>query len=421
MGKSQFRFAIGRANVTDRLTLAVIGGGAAGFFGALSCAQHYPQHRILILEKTRQVLAKVRISGGGRCNVTHACFDPALLVKNYPRGHKELRGPFSRFQPQDTIQWFKRRGVDLKTEEDGRMFPVTDQSETIIHCLLNEAKRVGIELLLEHGLQNIRRDSQKFILELANEQEIICDRLLMATGSAPKIYTMIEKLGHTVIPLVPSLFTFNIPDSPFLDLSGISVPSASIQLPQWNFEQQGPLLLTHWGLSGPAVLKLSAWAARELHEVDYRTQVLINWIPALSKDELRQFLQESKRKLAGRPIAKDPLFSLPKQLWKQLVNLAEISDDLRWSALSQKHMQNLMEKLHATLLNIQGKTTYKQEFVTCGGVALEEVNFKTMESKRCPGLYFAGEVLNIDGITGGFNFQNAWTTSWIAGQSMGFC
>jgi predicted Rossmann fold flavoprotein len=401
------------------LTLAVIGGGAAGFFGAITCAQHHPEHRVLLLEKTRQVLAKVRISGGGRCNVTHACFDPSLLVKNYPRGNKELRGPFSRFQPRDTIQWFESQGVKLKTEEDGRMFPITDQSETIINCLLHAAKKSGVELLLEHGIQDIQRlDPQGFNLILSNGQSLQCDRLLIATGSAPKIYPMLEKLGHTIVPLVPSLFTFNIPDSPFLDLSGVSVPSALVRLPQWGMEQRGPLLLTHWGFSGPAVLKLSAWGAREMHAVDYHTPVIINWIPDLSDGDVHKFLLDHKQKLAARQIGTDALFSLPKQLWKKLLNLAGISEELRWSILSNKHMQELIKQLTSTSLNIQGKTTYKQEFVTCGGVALEEVNFKTMESRRCPGLYFAGEVLNIDGITGGFNFQNAWTTAWIAGNSV---
>lgn len=406
----------------DRLTLAVVGGGAAGFFGAIACAECYPQHRVLLLEKTRQVLSKVRISGGGRCNVTHACFDPAHLVKNYPRGSKELRGPFSRFQPRDTIQWFENRGVNLKVEEDGRMFPTTDQSETIINCLLSEAKRSGVELLLEHGIQDIRHsDQQGFILELSNGDELQCDRLLIATGSAPKIYSMLEKLGHTFISLVPSLFTFNIPDSPFLELSGVAVPSALVRLPQWGFEQKGPLLITHWGVSGPAVLKLSAWAAREMHGVDYHTQVMINWIPDLSEGEVQRTLLENKRQLAARQMGTDSLFSLPKQLWKKLLNLSGIPEDLRWSILSNKQQQDLIKQLCATSLTIQGKTTYKQEFVTCGGVALEEVNFKTMESRRCPGLYFAGEVLNIDGITGGFNFQNAWTTAWIAGNAIFDC
>lgn len=406
--------------MTHLLTHIVIGGGAAGFFGAITCAQAFPNHRVILLEKTRQLLAKVRISGGGRCNVTHACFDPAQLVKNYPRGHQELRGPFSRFQPRDTIEWFESRGVSLKTEEDGRMFPITDSSETIIHCLLQEAKRVNVDIRLEHGLQEIkRRASGGFLMELTNGQQLECDRLLMATGSAPKIYPLIEQLGHTVIPLVPSLFTFNLPQSPFLDLAGISVSPVSVRLPQFGFEQIGPLLLTHWGISGPAVLKLSAWAARELHSVDYQTQVVVNWLPLLSEEEVRQLLLTSKQSQAGRQMGTEAPVSLPKQLWKRLLTIVGISEEQRWAALSHKQLQSLLTQLRATTFHIQGKTTYKQEFVTCGGVALEEVNFKTMESRRCPGLYFAGEILNIDGITGGFNFQNAWTTGWIAGQSMG--
>lgn len=402
----------------SRLTLAVIGGGAAGFFGAITAAECHPQHRVLLLEKTRQVLSKVRISGGGRCNVTHACFDPALLVKNYPRGNKELRGPFTRFQPRDTIQWFESRGVMLKGEEDGRMFPITDQSETIINCLLKEAKRSGVELLLEHGIQSIQPlDPQGFLLELTNGEKLHCDRLLIATGSAPKIYPMLEKLGHSVVPLVPSLFTFNIPNSPFLELSGVAVSAALVRLPQWGFEQQGPLLFTHWGVSGPAVLKLSAWAAREMHDADYHTQVIINWIPDLTEIKVQDIILENKRQLAAKQMGTDSLFSLPKQLWKKLLNLSGIPEDLRWSTLSNKQQQDLVRQLCATTLSTKGKTTYKQEFVTCGGIALEEVNFKTMESKLCPGLYFAGEVLNIDGITGGFNFQNAWTTAWIAGNA----
>jgi len=403
----------------DCLTLAVIGGGAAGFFGAIASARHSPGHRVLLLEKTRQVLSKVRISGGGRCNVTHACFDPALLIKYYPRGGKELRGPFSRFQPRDTIQWFENRGVILKTEEDGRMFPVTDRSETIINCLSNEAQTSGVELLLEHGIESIRQiRPQRFILDLTNGQTVECDRLLIATGSTPKIYPILEKLGHAIVPLVPSLFTFNIPDSPFLDLSGVTVSSVLVHLSQSGLKQKGPLLFTHWGLSGPAILKLSAWGAREMHAADYRTEVVINWVPDHSKEEIQQLLLENKRTSAGKLIGGDPSFGLPKQLWKKLVHLAGLSENLRWSALSNKNLQDLVRQLYFTSLNVKGKTTYKQEFVTCGGVALEEVNFKTMESRLCPGLYFAGEVLNIDGVTGGFNFQNAWTTAWIAGQSI---
>ena len=406
--------------MTHSLTHVVIGGGAAGFFGAIACAQQFPHHRVLLLEKTCQLLAKVRISGGGRCNVTHACFDSALLVKQYPRGGQELRGPFSRFQPQDTIHWFEMRGVSLKTEDDGRMFPVTDSSETIINCLLQEAKNVGVEICLEHGIQQINRsNSGGFLIELTKGRQLECDRILLATGSAPKIYPLLQQLGHTIVPLVPSLFTFNIPQSPFLDLAGVAVSPVSVRLPQIGFEQMGPMLLTHWGISGPAVLKLSAWAARELHSIDYQTQVVLNWLPLLSEEELRFLLQAKKRDQAARQMGTEAFFALPKQLWKRLLTLCEISENLRWAALSHKQLQRLIGQLRTTTLDIQGKTTYKQEFVTCGGVALEEVNFKTMESRRCPHLYFAGEILNIDGITGGFNFQNAWTTGWIAGQAMG--
>lgn len=402
------------------LTIIVVGGGAAGFFAAINCAERYPHHRIILLEKTRQLLAKVRISGGGRCNATHACFDPALLVKYYPRGSQELRGPFTRFQPRDTIQWFESRGVMLKAEEDGRMFPITDSSETIINCLMQEAKRVGVEICLEHGIQNIQRgESGGFSLELTNGQSMKCDRLLLATGSTSKIYPLLEQLGHTIIPLVPSLFTFNIPQSPFLDLAGVAVTPVLVQLPQIGFEQTGPLLLTHWGLSGPGVLKLSAWGARELHALDYQTQVVLNWLPALSEEELRTNLLTMKQEWAAKQMATQAPFGLPKQLWKRFLNLTGIAEELRWAALSHPQLQALIKQLRSTTLEIHGKTTYKQEFVTCGGVELREVNFKTMESRCCPGLYFAGEILNIDGITGGFNFQNAWTTGWIAAQAMG--
>lgn len=406
--------------MTAPLTVAVVGGGAAGFFGALTCAQHYPQHRVLILEKTRQLLSKVRISGGGRCNVTHACFDPASLIKNYPRGHQELRGPFSRFQPRDTIQWFAQRGVTLKTEEDGRMFPVSDSSETIIACLLQEAKHLHVDICLEHGIQQIIPQSPSgFLLEMTNGQTLACDRVLMATGSSPKLYPLLEQGGHSIVPLVPSLFTFNLPASPFLDLAGISVSPVQVRLPALGFEQTGPLLLTHWGMSGPAVLKLSAWAARALHAVDYQTKVEVNWLPSFKEEELRQLLLAAKQREAPRQMGTEIPVALPKQLWKRLLVLAEIPEEQRWAVLAHKQVQVLLKLLRSTELPLQGKTTYKQEFVTCGGVALEEVNFKSMESKKCPGLYFAGEILNIDGVTGGFNFQNAWTTGWIAGIAMG--
>ncbi|CUI16664.1 conserved hypothetical protein [Candidatus Protochlamydia naegleriophila] len=401
------------------LTHVVVGGGAAGFFGAITCSEYYPDHRVILLEKTRQPLAKVRISGGGRCNVTHSCFDPAVLVKSYPRGSQELRGPFSRFQPKDTIQWFERRGVQLKTEEDGRMFPITDNSETIIACLQQAARQAGVDIRLECGIQQIIREETGFTLSLINGETLACDRLLMATGSTPKMYPLLESLGHSIIPLVPSLFTFNIPDSPFIDLAGVSVSPAQVSLIDLALSQTGPLLITHWGLSGPAVLKLSAWAARELHALDYRTNVEINWLPESTEEELRQIIGRMKQTNPAKQVGTESPFELPKQLWKAFVQLAGIEQELRWSMLSNKHIQALLAQIRASRFQIQGKTTYKQEFVTCGGVNLSEVNFKTMESRRCPGLFFAGEILNIDGITGGFNFQNAWTTSWIAGQSMG--
>lgn len=402
------------------LKIVIVGAGAAGYFSAITCAETFPEHSVFLLEKTAQVLAKVRISGGGRCNITHACFDPAELVKHYPRGQKELRGPFSYFQPLDTIEWFEKRGVALKTEEDGRMFPITDQSETIIQCLQNAAEEAGVKLLLQHGIESIQRQvSNEWLIQLTGGKNVTCDRLLIATGSAGKIYPLLESLGHTTIPLVPSLFTFNLPTSPFLDLAGISVSQVSASLPQLGFTQKGPLLLTHWGFSGPAILKLSAWAARELHAAEYKTDVCIDWLPAFSKEELRLQLEKTKQTLGAKLILSSHPFPLPKQLWHRLATLSDIPADLRWSSLTQRHMQNLQTNLQATRLKIQGKTTYKQEFVTCGGIPLQEVNFKTMESRLSPGLYFAGEVLNIDGVTGGFNFQNAWTTGWLAGRAIG--
>lgn len=401
------------------MQIVVIGGGAAGFFSAITCAHTYPTHRVVLLEKTNQVLSKVKISGGGRCNVTHACFDPALLVKNYPRGSKELRGPFTRFQPSDTIQWFESRGVSLKTEEDGRMFPVTDRSDTIIQCLQQEAARLGVEIRLTCGVQSISRNEHSFLLQLTNEEALVADRLLMATGSAPKLYPLLETLGHTVVPLVPSLFTFNVPDSPLIELAGISLSKVHVKIPEIKMEQTGPFLITHWGFSGPAVLKLSAWGARELHQLDYHATLLINWLPDESEESLKRLLLETKKEWANRQIGGEPPVALPKQLWKKLSGLVIKESDQRWASLSTKQLNDLIQQLRESSFTIQGKTTYKQEFVTCGGINLSEVNFKTMESRVCPGLYFAGEILDIDGVTGGFNFQNAWTTGWIAGQSIG--
>lgn len=399
--------------MTSNKTVAVIGGGAAGFFAAITNAENHPDAKVILLEKARQILSKVKISGGGRCNVTHSCFDPAELIKYYPRGSKELRGPFCQFQPKDTIAWFEKRGVRLKTETDGRMFPTTDSSQTIIDCLLNAATSAGVEICRECGVENITKSDTGFLIELTNGNTLAVDKVIFATGSNPKMWELLRSLGHTVIDPVPSLFTFNIPDSPFHDLSGISVPNALVTLPQWKLQHYGPVLITHWGVSGPAVLKLSAWGARELAASGYNADVMINWVPEISAEKM---LQQTKQQTPSKTVGSDALFDLPKKLWKKFVSLAGVGEDVRWSHLTKEQLKNLSCILNGTLLKMQGKTTNKEEFVTAGGVKLSEVNFKTMESKIVEGLFFAGEVLDIDGVTGGFNFQNAWTTGWLAGN-----
>jgi len=405
--------------MSNKPIIVVIGGGAAGFFGAITCAENNPHCQVILLEKVRQLLAKVRISGGGRCNVTHSCFEPAQLINSYPRGGKELRGPFSRFQPRDTIAWFEARGVKLKVENDGRMFPITDSSETIISCLLGQAKTFGVEIRTEIGVIDCMRDHNKFTLTLSNGDHLSCDRLLVATGGTSKTSVWLEKLGHTIMAPVPSLFTFNIPNSPLNALSGISVPHAKVILTESGLHQSGPLLITHWGFSGPAILKLSAWGARLLHEKKYKTQVKINWLPDHNEEKLKELLLSFQKTHAARLVSNESPVILPKNLWKALLEMATVPADLRWAMFSKLHLRNLMQMLQHCEFQIDGKSTNKDEFVTCGGIKLSEVNFKTMESLICPGLYFAGEVLDIDGVTGGFNFQNAWTTGWLAGHAIG--
>ncbi len=404
------------------MRVVAIGGGAAGFFGAISCAEAHPQARVTLLEASSQVLAKVRISGGGRCNVTHACFEPSLLIQNYPRGGKALRGSFSRFQPKDTVAWFEGRGVRLKTEPDGRMFPVTDDSETIVDCLMQGARRAGVEVLTGVAVTALEKSHDRWMVQLKSGKSMVCDRILLATGSNPLGYRLAASVGHDIVPPVPSLFTFNITDPRLLDLAGVSVPTVQVKLiveGHKPLEQSGPLLITHWGLSGPAVLKLSAWGARMLHETQYRGILQANWLPLLSPDELRQVLLGAKEQFAKRAIANHCPVGLPQRLWQKFVSVIGIAPDLRWADLSKKALNPLLLELQQSRFDIKGKGIFKEEFVTCGGINLQGVNFKTMESRCCPGLYFAGEILDIDGITGGFNFQNAWTTAWIAGQAMG--
>mgnify|MGYP000595537640 CR=1 FL=1 len=404
----------------NRLKILVVGGGPAGFFAAIAAAQRYPEHEVTLIEKNRQLLSKVRISGGGRCNVTHACFDPTILVSAYPRGSKELKGPFSLFHTKDTIKWFEEKGVKLKTEEDGRMFPITDCSETIIQCLQAQAAFYQVKVKTEAAVSQVTFCDKKFAVELSNQQQLKVDRLLFATGSHPKSYQLIESLGHSVVPLVPSLFTFNIPSSPLRHLAGVSCLNVKAQLPALSLEQVGSLLITHWGLSGPAILKLSALAARKMHAVNYQTSLRLDWLPQETSEQVREKIIKAKEKLKHKQVATESLFtSLCRQLWKQLVEEAKIPTSLRWGHLSNYQLKQLLDQLKKMELQIEGKTTYKQEFVTAGGIHLKEINFKKMESKLVPGLFFAGEVLNIDGITGGFNFQNCWTTGWIAGQAIG--
>lgn len=392
------------------INFLVIGGGAAGIFAAITAKATHPKWNVLLLEKTAVLLSKVRISGGGRCNVTHSCFDPRLLVQNYPRGGKELLGPFHRFGPRDTINWFESRGVALKTEEDGRIFPTTDRSETIIECLLSEAKKEGVEIRLRQRIERISKEEKGFQIQLKEGEPLQCEHLLLATGSSPEGYAWAEQLGHTIQKPVPSLFAFNIPDSPLKELSGISLEKVQVKIAGSSFSQSGPLLITHLGFSGPAVLKLSAWAARYLHEKEYQVDLLINWLPDLSREEIGQALLKLKAEFPQKTLAAENLFSLPKNLWRVFASPKRLAD------LSHKELQALADKLHGDLYRLNGKTTNKDEFVTCGGVTLKEVDFKTMQSKICPGLFFAGEVLDIDGVTGGFNFQNAWTTGFIAGR-----
>jgi hypothetical protein len=384
----------------------VIGGGAAGIFAALAAKASHPDLSVVVLEKTAVLLSKVKVSGGGRCNVTHACFDPNQLVKNYPRGEKELLGPFHRFQPRDTIEWFESRGVKLKTESDGRMFPITDSSSTIIECLLSEARKLGVEIRLRQRVEKVEKG---FTIHLKDNPSLTCKHLILATGSSPEGYANAESLGHTIVPPVPSLFTFNVPTSPLKELSGISVDLATVEV--GPFTQTGPLLITHFGFSGPAILKLSAWGARFLHEKNYRMPFSINWIPKLSQEELFQKLLQLKEQSPQKALLALNPFYFPKNLWKELLGI-----DKTLANFSKKELQELSQKLHADTYQMDGKTTHKEEFVTCGGVALKEVDFKTLQSKICPGLYFAGEILNIDGVTGGFNFQNAWTTGYISGN-----
>ena len=405
----------------------MLGGGAAGFFGAIACAEANPAQPVILLEKTGKLLAKVRVSGGGRCNVSHACESPAQLAAHYPRGSKPLKNAFQEFGVPDTVAWFAKRGVTLKTESDGRMFPTTDSSETIARALEEAASKAGVRISTNINVDEIRPlPTSGFQLKLTGSGAglfggtLAVSRLLVATGGNPKSanYDWLRTLGHGIAEPVPSLFTFNVPNSPLSELMGVSVPQARVVLAGEKLQYEGPLLITHWGVSGPAVLKLSAWGARRLSELGYVGTALISWLPAHTDETLRLWLQQFRQDNGKKTVTSNPLFGLPQRLWRNLTEQAGIAPEIRWSDLPAKAQNRLLELLLRTPLAVRGKTTYKEEFVTCGGISLDEVDLKTMQSRRVPGLYFAGEVLDVDGITGGFNFQAAWTTGFLAGRAM---
>lgn len=404
----------------------IIGGGAAGFFTAINLAERAPSFRIAILERGKEVLTKVRISGGGRCNVTHAEFIPKELSKKYPRGEKELLGPFHTFMTGDTIAWFEERGVALKIEEDGRMFPVTDSSATIVDCFLKETRRLGIDILKNHSVQDVGFDSAfakakkevttPFQLK-TTKGTLSCDHLMISTGSNPKMWKLLQELGHTITDAVPSLFTFNIKDKRIDNLMGLA-SEVQVKVLGTHLKSEGPLLITHWGMSGPAILKLSAWGARELSHLNYHFDIQINWLRDYSAIEALEEIMELKQLHAKQSPHTYAQFDLPKRLWQRLLQGAAIELTDKWADLTKKQLNALSRQLTESQYRVQGKSTFKEEFVTAGGVDLKEVNFKTFESKKCKNLYLAGEVLNIDAITGGFNFQNAWTGGYLAAQAI---
>ena len=401
--------------------IIIIGGGAAGFFAAITCAEAKPGARVFILEKGKDVLGKVKISGGGRCNATHACFDPRELVKFYPRGSKALLGPFNRFAPGDTMHWFESRGVPLKIEDDNRVFPVSDKSQSIVDCLVGAALDAGVEIRKNCRVDKIEPPTSEagpWTLTTGEGETLPARKVLIASGSSSVMWELIRGLGHRIVEPVPSLFTFNIKDDRIADLAGVSVPTAQVRIAGTKFQAEGPLLVTHWGLSGPGILRLSAWAARELHQMNYHFQILVNWAHPLNQEQVaaqvQAFREENRRKLAGKA---NPI-GMPQRLWRRLLEKVGASPDGEWEQLGKKTLNQLAQELSAAQFSVAGKSTFKDEFVTAGGVALDEVDFKTFESKLHPGLFFAGEVLDIDAITGGFNFQAAWTGGWISGQGL---
>lgn len=402
--------------MNSKYDILIVGGGAAGFFTAINIVEKNPKLKVAILERGKEVLSKVRVSGGGRCNVTHACFVPNDLVKFYPRGEKELRGPFHQFCSGDTIEWFEKHGVELKIEEDGRMFPISDSSQTIIDCFLTATQKLKIDILTSQSVQSLYKGENYWKVETTNET-YSCQKIVMTTGSNPKIWEMLAEIGHSIVPAVPSLFTFNIKDKRIKDLMGLSA-FVSVKVKNTKLSASGPLLITHWGMSGPGILRLSAWGARELFDKNYQFVIQVNWLNDLAFEETIEKLKELKQEHSKKAVSKKSPFELPNRLWESLVLASEISEETKWADLSKNQLTNLAIQLTNGEFQVNGKSTFKEEFVTAGGIDLKEINFKTMESKLHQNLYFAGEILNIDAITGGFNFQNAWTGGFIVANSI---
>ncbi|QBN18932.1 BaiN/RdsA family NAD(P)/FAD-dependent oxidoreductase [Flavobacterium nackdongense] len=402
--------------MNQNFDIIIVGGGAAGFFTAINIVEKNPNLKVAILERGNEVLSKVRISGGGRCNVTHACFEPNELVKFYPRGEKELRGPFHQFCSGDTVEWFSNHGVELKIEDDGRMFPVSNSSQTIIDCFIQATQKLGIAVLTGQSVQSIFKKDNFWKIETPNEN-YITEKLILATGSNPKIWEMLQTFGHAIVNPVPSLFTFNIKDPRIKELPGVSA-QVSVKVKDTKLTSTGPLLITHWGMSGPAILKLSAWGARILFEKNYQFTIFVNWLNEIDTDDAEKILKELKQEHAKKAASKKSPFGLSDRLWESLVLASNISDDTKWADLSKIQLQNLANQLTNSSFQVNGKSTFKEEFVTAGGIDLKEINFKTMESKLHENLYFAGEIVNIDAVTGGFNFQNAWTSGFIVANAI---
>lgn len=399
--------------------LIVIGGGAAGFFCAVNAARMHPGLRVTVVEKSNKLLAKVKVSGGGRCNTTHACFEIPELVKRYPRGQNFVKKAFHSFNTNDTISWFAERGVQLKTEADGRMFPITDDSQTIINCLLKEADKYGVQIRLQCEVQSITAAANGFELQTSTgrmQANFVC----IACGGYPKsaMFEWLRKLGHTIAEPVPSLFTCNMPGNPVTQLMGVAVERAAVKVAGTKLAEEGPLLITHWGMSGPAILRLSAWGARQLAEMNYHFTLLVNWLPGQTEQDLRNAWQSYRDEYAGMKTGNKNPFGLPNRLWLYLLAVSNINPDTRWAEIPAKEQNKLIRNLTAQEFPVKGKTTFKEEFVTCGGINLSEVDPNTMQSRKLPGIYFAGEILDVDGITGGFNFQHAWTSGWIAARSI---